>query len=302
VFQGTDVNERILQIAVACGIAAGTIVTLALFLDIVVETAAARRTAIAAVPASVIASTSTPSVTAGRDTGDTLSDGDPDKDVVPKINGNNDTDTDTDTIQNKDAETDENDDAKGADEDATADASETAIAKSESVVSSVANQAKTPAKPLKLTPVGVPPAPPPVPSMGPAPQQAAAGSGPDLRLDLPVRCTPNKDCWVVNYLDLDPSKGVRDYTCGKASYDGHKGTDIAIRGMETMRRGVAVIAAAPGIVSSSRNNMPDIDFKKVGSDRSGRPGMRQWSQRRPSRRMDDALLSHAQGQYHGGAG
>ena len=46
-------------------------------------------------------------------------------------------------------------------------------------------------------------------------------------LGLPIRCRPGKDCWLVNFVDVDPSPGRRDYACRKRTYDGHKGTDIA---------------------------------------------------------------------------
>jgi len=88
----------------------------------------------------------------------------------------------------------------------------------------------------------------------------AAESG----FSLPIRCQPGIDCWLVNTVDRDPGKGVRDYQCGSATYDGHKGTDIAIRDIATMARGVEVLAAAPGQVLSTRDGMADIDFRKIG--------------------------------------
>ena len=77
------------------------------------------------------------------------------------------------------------------------------------------------------------------------------------KLDLPVRCVPGDSCWLVNLVDLDPGKGVRDYRCGRHAYDGHKGTDIAIRDRAAMADGVDVIAAAPGTVRAVRDGMAD---------------------------------------------
>lgn len=96
---------------------------------------------------------------------------------------------------------------------------------------------------------------------GPAPAQP--------ELDLPIRCTPGKSCWIVNYVDHDPTDGVRDYACGKATYNAppenrHKGIDFAIRDLLAMRRGVEVLAAAPGTVIGVRDGMKDGGI--AGSD------------------------------------
>jgi hypothetical protein len=84
-------------------------------------------------------------------------------------------------------------------------------------------------------------------------------------LALPIRCQPGRDCWLVNYVDMDPGPGRRDYACGKKTYDGHKGTDIAIRDLEAMKKGVAVVAAAGGVVRGARDGMEDIDFTRKGA-------------------------------------
>jgi murein DD-endopeptidase MepM/ murein hydrolase activator NlpD len=56
---------------------------------------------------------------------------------------------------------------------------------------------------------------------------------------------------------------VRDYRCGGRSYDGHDGTDIRIRNQEIQRQGIEVLAAAPGRVIGTRNDMEDISVKTV---------------------------------------
>ena len=73
----------------------------------------------------------------------------------------------------------------------------------------------------------------------------------------PVDCVPGRDCWVMNYPDMDPGPDVADPACGARSYDGHKGTDFAVRDIAAMRRGVAVLAAAPGIVRRVRDGVAD---------------------------------------------
>ncbi len=82
-------------------------------------------------------------------------------------------------------------------------------------------------------------------------------AGDALTLDLPIDCTIGRNCFVQNYVDVDPSPAVRDYRCGAQSYDGHKGVDIRLLHDMAMERGVAVLAAAAGQVKALRDNMPD---------------------------------------------
>lgn len=78
-----------------------------------------------------------------------------------------------------------------------------------------------------------------------------------FKLQFPVKCQINKDCWIINYVDDDPSTNWRDYKNGRETYDGHTGTDIAIRNIDKMRQGVDVIAADSGVVIQARDGMPD---------------------------------------------
>ncbi|NNK13181.1 MAG: M23 family metallopeptidase [Desulfofustis sp.] len=79
----------------------------------------------------------------------------------------------------------------------------------------------------------------------------------DFKLAFPVDCTLGQDCIIQNYVDLDPGAGWKDHQCGFLSYDGHKGTDIRIRDYRAMADGVAVLAAADGVVLGIRNDMED---------------------------------------------
>ncbi len=81
--------------------------------------------------------------------------------------------------------------------------------------------------------------------------------GADFKLAFPVDCSLGQDCVIQNYVDVDPGAGWRDYQCGFLSYDGHKGTDIRIRDYRAMAKGVAVLAAADGVVLGTRNDMDD---------------------------------------------
>ena len=96
------------------------------------------------------------------------------------------------------------------------------------------------------------------------------GSGPRAQppsLSLPINCTPGTDCWLVNLVDHDPNTGVRDFRCTDHGYNGHKGTDIAIRDLSAMRAGVPVLAAAPGVVTALRDGMmdrvPSAEFQRT---------------------------------------
>lgn len=102
--------------------------------------------------------------------------------------------------------------------------------------------------------------------------QSPAGQPPSgaPRLELPVRCRIGADCFVQNYVDTDPGPGMRDFACGRLTYDGHKGTDFRLPDLEAMRRGVAVVAAAPGTVARVRDGMEDISIRQSGGSPAGR--------------------------------
>ncbi len=89
-----------------------------------------------------------------------------------------------------------------------------------------------------------------------------------FKMDMPLRCEQGSDCWIVNYVDMDPSPKTKDYMCGVATYDTHKGTDIAIMDANVMRQGVEVYASAAGTVLGLRNDMRDVDFNLGGGSES----------------------------------
>ena len=90
-------------------------------------------------------------------------------------------------------------------------------------------------------------------------------------LELPVRCSPGRDCFIQNYFDHDPGPGWIDYACGHLSYDGHTGTDFRLPGMEAMHKGVVVAAAANGVVVGVRKDEPDVPVMiRPGEPESGK--------------------------------
>ena len=38
---------------------------------------------------------------------------------------------------------------------------------------------------------------------------AAAEAAEPLQMDLPIDCVPGENCWIVNYVDHDPTTGLR---------------------------------------------------------------------------------------------
>jgi len=85
---------------------------------------------------------------------------------------------------------------------------------------------------------------------------AASQDKPDFI--FPVDCALNQDCWVANYVDVNPKEDkAEDFTCGPRSYDGHKGTDFALKNREIMRGGADVLAARDGIVERLRDSEDD---------------------------------------------
>ena len=83
---------------------------------------------------------------------------------------------------------------------------------------------------------------------------------------MPVECELGPVCVVQNYVDHDPGPAARDYRCGFLTYDGHKGTDIRVIDPAALRRGVAVLAAAPGRVRAVRDGMPDVSVRAGGKE------------------------------------
>ncbi len=86
-----------------------------------------------------------------------------------------------------------------------------------------------------------------------------------FELGLPVACALGETCWVANYVDVDPSEVARDFRCQPRTYNGHDGTDFAIRDLAVMARGMPVLAAAPGTVRNVRDGMEDVAVKDSAS-------------------------------------
>lgn len=80
---------------------------------------------------------------------------------------------------------------------------------------------------------------------------------------MPVNCTMNKDCWITQYPDEDPTSRWHDYTGGRRTSNKHTGTDIALSTIKAMNDGVSVVAAMDGTVVGIRDGMADINVKNT---------------------------------------
>jgi hypothetical protein len=82
---------------------------------------------------------------------------------------------------------------------------------------------------------------------------------------LPLACQIGRTCEIQHYVDRDPGPAVRDYKCGRRTYNGHDGIDIRVLDMAAQRAGVDVLAAAPGRVARLRDGVADISVKAPGA-------------------------------------
>jgi murein DD-endopeptidase MepM/ murein hydrolase activator NlpD len=98
-----------------------------------------------------------------------------------------------------------------------------------------------------------------------APAQANPPEGAPS-LAFPLDCHINVDCMVQKYFDHDPGPGAEDFMCGDLVNDKHTGVDIRIPSYVDMRRGVKVLAAAPGVVWRIRDGIEDINVREVGAE------------------------------------
>ncbi len=85
------------------------------------------------------------------------------------------------------------------------------------------------------------------------------------KLGFPLACQIGRTCEIQHYVDRDPGPGVRDYRCGRRTYQGHSGVDIRILDMAAEHAGVAVLAAAPGRVTRLRDGVQDISIRAPGA-------------------------------------
>ena len=96
----------------------------------------------------------------------------------------------------------------------------------------------------------------------------SANDAPGGGFGLPIDCRLGTNCWIVNYPDAGPESASVDFNCNHLTYDGHKGTDFAVRDLAAVRQGVAVVAAAEGRVLRVRDGMGDDGPAGVPDERA----------------------------------
>lgn len=65
---------------------------------------------------------------------------------------------------------------------------------------------------------------------------------------------------ISNFIDVDPTGGIKDFNCGTRTYDGHKGTDIFTAPFwwkKMDENSVEIVAAADGILVDRQASIPD---------------------------------------------
>lgn len=82
-------------------------------------------------------------------------------------------------------------------------------------------------------------------------------ASPDPEYALPMECSGKETCFIQNLVDMNPGPKLRDPFCGRATFNGHKGTDIRVNNLATMQQGVPVLAMADGIVTVIRDGVAD---------------------------------------------
>ena len=108
-------------------------------------------------------------------------------------------------------------------------------------------------------------------SIASAASQAAAQGRDPIELDAPIICPERVNCMIQQFVDVDPGKGARDFTCGTATYNGHKGTDFRVLRLTDVERGIRVVASAPGRVIGVRNSVTDR-LTRTAADRAAVKG------------------------------
>ena len=85
-------------------------------------------------------------------------------------------------------------------------------------------------------------------------------------LSPPIDCDLTTDCYIQQFVDSDPTPAASDFTCSTLSYDGHKGTDFALRNRAQIAQDIRVLASAPGRIKGIRDGMADTGYSAETAD------------------------------------
>ena len=85
----------------------------------------------------------------------------------------------------------------------------------------------------------------------------ASQEAPDGGFSMPLNCTLDRDCWIINLPDAGQDDRALDHRCGSRTYNRHEGTDFAVRDFLAVDEGADVIASAGGVVTAARDGTPE---------------------------------------------
>lgn len=81
----------------------------------------------------------------------------------------------------------------------------------------------------------------------------------DFKLQFPVNCQLNNDCFILSY----PSHPDNlDYSCGTLTQEKYPATNIALANEKQMTKGFEVVAVADGVVKKVTGTIQDIPYKE----------------------------------------
>ena len=85
-----------------------------------------------------------------------------------------------------------------------------------------------------------------------------------IMLEFPLDCNLGENC-RISKLPRHYLKGKQvDFHCGRNTYNGHKGTDFALKNYNQMYKGVKVLAPFDGEIVAVRDRMKDVNVRIAG--------------------------------------
>ncbi len=105
-----------------------------------------------------------------------------------------------------------------------------------------------------------------------APRPRVVDRNAAVKLEHPLRLRPHSERFLANgisnFVDHDPTAGLKDFACGMRTYDGHRGIDYSfgVYGWRTMDGGdVEIVAAAAGTIVEKADGQYDRQCNWTGA-------------------------------------
>lgn len=86
---------------------------------------------------------------------------------------------------------------------------------------------------------------------------SAGAERPPFQLEMPLVCPEGQRCPIEVHVDHDPGPDIKDFACGKVTYNGHSGIDFRAEDLRAVAQGVPVVAAAAGTVEIVQDDIRD---------------------------------------------